>query len=80
MAGGYHHAALASELADGVRHFGRWASVVEEIDLDAVGREYVGGELGKLARVVAHVESYHHAYLRQLLEAVVEIVGETLGG
>ena len=75
----HHYAALASEFADSVAHLGHGTAGIEEIHLDAVGREDVGGEFGELAGVVAHVVTDSHRDLREILEAVVEVVGEALG-
>ena len=58
MGSGDINAALTAELADSERQLGSGTETVEEIDLDSVGREYVGDNFGKLARVVAHIVAY----------------------
>ena len=80
MAGGEDDTALAAQMADSERHFGRGAHVVEEIYLDAVGREDVGTGLGKEAGVVSAVVTHHYRNLVQILEGGVEIVGQALRG
>ena len=74
------HAALASEMAYGERQLRSGAERVEQIHLYAVGRENVGHDLGKEARIVAHVMPHGHLDLRQILEILLEIVGESLCG
>ena len=60
--------ALASEVADGVRQFGSGAEAVEEVNLYAVGREYVCYYFGELARVVTHIVTYCNADFGQVFE------------
>ena len=67
-------------MTNGEAHFRSRTAAVEEIYLDAVCRENVGGQFGELARVVAHIMANGHAYLRHFAEGVVEVVGQTLGG
>ncbi len=74
------NAALTAELADSERQLGSGTETVEEIDLDSVGREYVGDNFGKLARVVAHIVAYDYRYLGLILESDLKIVGKPLCG
>ena len=80
VAGGDVDAALATQVADGKGNFRRRAQVVKEIDLDAVGREDGCRDFSKLAAVVAAVVSHNHGDLLQVLEVLVQVVGQTLGG
>ena len=80
VAGGEDDAALATEVADGEGHFGRGAHIIEEIYLDAVGGEDVGRSLGEEAAVVAAVVAHYHTDLFQILEILVQVVGEALCG
>ena len=68
------HTALASEMADCKRHFRSRAARVEEIHLDAVGREDVGNDFGEFAAVVAHVVTHHNLDFREVLERHFQIV------
>ena len=61
VGGGDVHAGLSSELPDGEGDFGRGTQALEEIDLDAVGREDVCHGLGVFAAVVAAVVTNDHA-------------------
>ena len=79
VGGGDVYAALASEMTDGERKLRRGTERVEEIHLDAVGREDVGHDLGEEARVVAHVVTYGNLDFREILEVLLEIVGQALG-
>ena len=80
VAGGENDTALTAEMTDGKRHFGSGTHVIEQVDLDAVGREDVGRSLSEETAVVAAIVSHHHCDLLQVLEVLVEIVGETLCG
>ena len=80
VAGGDVHAALASEMTDGERELGGGAEVFEEVNLDAVGREYVSHDFGELARIVAYVVSDDYRNFGQVFESVFEVVGQTLSG
>ena len=80
VAGCEDNAALAAEVADGKRHFRRGAHVVEEIHLDTVGRENVSGGFGEEAAVVAAVVPNDHLDFIEVLEVLVQIVGEALRG
>ena len=74
------HTALAAQATDGIAHFGSGARSLKQIDLDAVGAEDVGDRLGKQAAVVAHVMTHDHRDLVQVLEGLVQVVGQALGG
>ena len=80
VAGGDVDTALTAQVTDGKRYFGRGAQVVEEVDLDAVGREDGCRNLGELAAVVAAVVAYDDGDLVAVLEALVQVVGQALGG
>ena len=80
VAGRDVYATLAAEMADGIGQLGGGAEVLEEVDLDAVGREHVGYEFGELTGIVAHVVSYHDLDFGQVGEGLLQIVGETLRG
>ena len=74
------HAGLGAELADGKRDLGRGAQRLEEVGLDAVGREDVGHRLGEGARVVAAVVAHHDAQVLAAGEGLEDVVGEALRG
>ena len=80
VAGRKDNTALAAQVANGKRHFGRGAHVVEQVNLDAVGREDVGGSFGKEAAVVAAVVTYHHGDLLHVLKVQVKVVSQALRG
>ena len=61
-------------MADCKRHFRSRAARVEEIHLDAVGREDVGNDFGEFAAVVAHVVTHHNLDFREVLERHFQIV------
>ncbi len=79
VAGGDVHTGLAAQLADGEGDLGRGAQALEEVHLDAVGREDVSHALGEHASVVTAVVAYYH---RALLarEGFKDVVGEALRG
>ncbi len=72
--------ALATEVTDGERKFGSGAEAVEKIYLDAVGREDVGNDFSKFARIVANVMAYDNCDFGQIVESLFQIVGKALGG
>ena len=67
-------------MADGKGKLGCGAEVIEKICFDAVGREDIGYDFGKLARIVAHVVSYYYRNLGQIGKGLLQIVGQTLSG
>ncbi len=79
MAGSDVHTALAAEFADCKRQFGGGTETVEKINGDAVGREHVGNDFGKLARIIAHVIAHGNLDFGQLCKSLVKIIGQALG-
>ena len=72
---GQDNAALASQLADGVRHFGGRAEVFKQIDLDTVCRENVSRDFRELAAVVTAVMPDDNFDLVQIGKFLFHIVG-----
>ena len=72
------HSRLTAKVANGVGDFGCRAEALEEINLDAVGRENVGNGLGEEPSVVAAVVSHHHTEVVAPCESFVDVVGKTL--
>ena len=79
VAGGEVHTSLRAKMADGKGALGRGAHLVEEIDLDAVGREDIGHRAGVEIGVVAAVVAHHRADLLPILEVLLQIIGKSLG-
>ena len=71
------HAGLRTEVANRVGNLRRGSQALEEINLDAVGRENVGNRLGEEPSVVAAVVAHDH---RALLarKSLQNVVGEAL--
>ena len=78
VAGRQVDTALRLEVSDGERALRRGAHLVEEVDLDAVGREDIGHRAGVEVGVVAAVVTDDGADLLAVLEALLQIVGESL--
>ena len=73
------YAALAAQLTDSIGEFGSRTERIEQIYLDAVGRENVCDDFSEFAGVVTHVVAHNNTYLGQVGESLVQIVGEALG-
>ena len=70
--------ALATQLTDRIRHLRCRAQALEQINLDAIGRENIRWDLRKLTAVVAAIVSNHHLDLLQVGKLLLQVVGETL--
>ena len=68
------------EMTDSKRNFGRWTETLEEIHLDAVGREDVGNGLSKFTSVVAAVMTDNNAEVLATWECLEDVVGKALSG
>ena len=80
MAGRDIHTGLGLKIADSEGTLRRWAQVIEDISLDAIGREDVCYCLGIQTAVVAAVVADHYRDLFTILEVLFQIVGKALGG
>ena len=69
---------LATQLANSKRHFRSRTHVVEQIYLYAICGKNIGRKLGKQAAVVTTVMAYHHSNFFQILEILVQIIGQAL--
>ena len=78
VAGSDVHAGLCAKLTDGEADFRRRTKALEEINLDAVGREDVGNGLGKEATIVAAVVTDNNAEALLTRESLVDVVGKAL--
>ena len=78
MAGRDIHTGLTTQFTDSKGYLGRGTQVVEQIDLDAVGREDVGRNFSKLTAVVTAVVSYDNRDLLQIGKVLVQVVGHAL--
>ena len=67
-------------MTDGERELGGRTETVEEINLDAIGREDVGDNFGEFARIIADVVAYCYGNLRKVGEGFLQIVGKALRG
>ena len=72
------HTTLASKVPDGKRTLWRWAHIVEQIHLNAIGREYVCNRFGKQAAVVSAVVANGNLYLRQVGKVLFQVIGQSL--
>ena len=80
MAGGDHHSGVALEVAYRKTELRCGAHTVEEVHFEPVGSQHRGGDLGKLATVVAAVVAHCGAQLRLAGKLLAHIVGQPLGG
>ena len=80
VAGCHHHTRLAAEVAHGKRKLGSGTQSLEQIHMEAVCRQHIGGNLGKLAAVVAAVVAHSSLDGVGRGEALLHIVGQALGG
>ena len=69
---------LATQLTNRKRHFRRRTHVVEQRYLYAVCRKNIGRNLGKQTAVVTTVMTYHYGNLLQILEVLIQIIGQAL--
>ena len=80
VAGGDVHTCLSTQLTDGERNFRRGAQALEEISLDAVGREDISHRLSKQTRIIAAVMTHHHTKILLARECLKDVVGKALSG
>ncbi len=78
--GGHHHAGVAFHFAHGKRKLRGGAEAVEDVDLDAVGRHHVGGDVGEGWTVVATVIRDGDTQVLLVGVHLLDVVGEALGG
>ena len=74
----YIHAGLTPQVTNGIRALGRGPHIVEQIDLNAVGREDVRHGLGELTTVVSAIVTHDHRDIFLALEVFLQIVGKAL--
>ena len=72
--------ALASQFADSVRHFGSRAEAFEDINFDAVSREDIGRDFGKLAAVVAAIVPDDYLDFVKAIKFFLQVIRQALGG
>ena len=80
MACSYVYTGLTMKLTDGKRNLGSRTETLEEINLDAIGREDISNGLSKQTSVVAAVVTYYYGNILFSGECLEQIVGKTLCG
>ena len=73
------HTSLATKMPDGKRTLGCRSHVVEQIYLDAIGREDIGNTFGEFTTVVAAIMAHDNGYVVTILEVFLQVIGKSLG-
>ena len=74
-----HHATLTSIVTDGVAEFRSRPQLLCKINVETIGFKYLSDNPRKIVRVVAAIVSDGNLDLPKLPEALLKIVGKTLG-
>ena len=74
----YVHASLCAKLTDGKADLGRGSKALEEIDLDAIGREDVGNGFSEETAIVATVMTDHNAQALLPGESLINVIRKAL--
>src|SRR5574344_563452 len=69
---------LTIQITDSITDLRCWAHIIEEIDLDAIGRKDICRSLSKQTAVITTVMTNNNRNLLQILKILVEIICQAL--